>query len=214
MKRVLLGLLAAAVCSVVVAEEVLNNAAIIELQGLNLGDAVIVEKIKTSKCSFDTSIAGLKQLKVAKVSDSVIQAMVAAGATTAKSTTAPATTGSADSNDPAAPHAAGVWMMKDKKLVRLESEVSGESSGGGFVGPWGIGRTAQTVHVAGPRSETQLTERKPVFYIYIGTSTAPGHPQGGAEFMAAESPREVALLRFRIPEKENNRVLEVGKGGA
>ena len=51
------------------AEETLNNASVIELQGLNLGDAVIIEKIKTSKCEFDTSITGLKQLKAAKVSD-------------------------------------------------------------------------------------------------------------------------------------------------
>ena len=59
------------------ADETLNNASIIELQGLNLGDAVIIEKIKTSKSDFDTSINGLKQLKAASVSAPVIQAMLA-----------------------------------------------------------------------------------------------------------------------------------------
>ena len=40
------------------AAEILSNASGIELQGLNLGDAVIIEKIKTSRCDFDTSISG------------------------------------------------------------------------------------------------------------------------------------------------------------
>src|ERR1700679_1638030 len=47
------------------ADEKLTNASILELQGLNLGDGVIIEKIKASKCDFDTSIAALKQLKEA-----------------------------------------------------------------------------------------------------------------------------------------------------
>src|SRR5437870_3804365 len=50
------------------ADEKLTNASIIELQGLGLGDGVIIEKIKSTKCDFDTSIAGLKQLKEAKIS--------------------------------------------------------------------------------------------------------------------------------------------------
>lgn len=45
------------------AEETLNNASIVELQKLGLGDGVLLEKIKTSKCDFDTSLGGLKQLK-------------------------------------------------------------------------------------------------------------------------------------------------------
>jgi len=59
------------------AGEMLTNASIIELQGLTLGDAVIIEKIKTSKCSFDTSINGLKQLKAANLPGAVIEAMIA-----------------------------------------------------------------------------------------------------------------------------------------
>ena len=46
------------------ADEVLNNASITEMKSLGLGDDVIVGKVKSSTCNFDTSIAALKQLKM------------------------------------------------------------------------------------------------------------------------------------------------------
>ena len=57
-------------------KEILTNAAIIELSQPGLGEAVITEKIRQSECSFDTSISGLKQLKAAKVSDTLIALMM------------------------------------------------------------------------------------------------------------------------------------------
>src|SRR5678815_3023093 len=89
------------------AEEVLNNASIIELQGLNLGDNVILEKIRTSKCDFDTSINGLKQLKAAKISDAVIQAMVASKSPAAPAMGSTMIAARGDLNNPLAPHPAG-----------------------------------------------------------------------------------------------------------
>ena len=43
----------------------LTNATIIELKELGLGENVVIEKIKASRCNFDVSINGLKQLKAA-----------------------------------------------------------------------------------------------------------------------------------------------------
>ncbi len=57
-------------------KEILTNAAIIELSQLGLGETVIIEKIRQSECNFDTSISGLKQLKAAKVSDTLIAFMM------------------------------------------------------------------------------------------------------------------------------------------
>jgi hypothetical protein len=200
------------------AEEVLNNAAILEMHEMNLGDAVILEKIKTSKCQFDTSLAGLKQLKGAKVSDAVIQAMVAASAPAAGKVTATASASAVvlvgDANDPATPHPAGVWMMKDQKLTRMDSEVSGEISSGGFVGPWGIGKVGQSVRIAGLESETKIAERRPTFYLYIGNNVTAGTMTGTPEFTTAQSPREIVLVEFTQSAKNNCRVLGVGKGGA
>lgn len=55
----------------------MTNADVVKLAGLGLGDDVIVQKISTSRAvAFDTSIDGLQKLKDAKVSDSVIKAML------------------------------------------------------------------------------------------------------------------------------------------
>src|SRR2546421_6255656 len=91
------------------ADETLSNASIIELQGLNLGDAVMIEKIKTSKCNFDTSIDGLKQLQQAKVSPAVIQAMLA---TKSAAPGAVASNANINVNEPLARHPAGGWVLQ------------------------------------------------------------------------------------------------------
>jgi ankyrin repeat protein len=57
-------------------EEVLNNAAIIELHKMGLGEDVITAKIKIANCGFDLSLEGLKSLKAAGVQDTVIKAMI------------------------------------------------------------------------------------------------------------------------------------------
>src|SRR5712671_5260299 len=96
------------------ADEVLTNASITEMKSLGLGDDVIVGKIKSSTCNFDTSIAALKQLKNAQVSDAIIQAMLAAYKPTAPvpaSASAPAPLG--DPNDPAAVHDPGVYLYQE-----------------------------------------------------------------------------------------------------
>src|SRR5262249_44173753 len=95
------------------AGEVLNNASIVELQGLNLGDAVIIGKIKTSKCNFDTSLNGLKELKAAKVSPAVIEAMLATKSTSAPAPATAAPVASGNLNDPLAPHPGGVWLLQE-----------------------------------------------------------------------------------------------------
>ena len=62
--------------AVIPKKEILTNSAIIELAQIGLSEAVITEKIRQSECSFDTSISGLKQLKAAKVSDTIIALMM------------------------------------------------------------------------------------------------------------------------------------------
>jgi len=218
MKRFIACLCVVLVSGVLLADEVLNNASIIELQGLNLGDAVIVEKIKTSKCNFDTSIDGLKKLKGAKVSDAVIQAMIAAKAPAA----APAKIAggiSNESNDPKVLHTAGVWILKDKKMTKLRSEMpAGQTRDYGYRGPWGIGGDRKTeVILSGSKSDVQLSEAKPVFYLYIG------HLQQNAmsgdasmEFANVQSPKEIIITQFtpKTTKNHDERLLVTGKHNA
>ena len=54
----------------------LSNDDIIKLVQMKLGDSVIIAKIKSSPCAFETSVDGIAKLKQAGVSDVVLQAMV------------------------------------------------------------------------------------------------------------------------------------------
>lgn len=81
-------------------KEILTNASVIELSQLGLSEAVITEKIRQSECRFDTSLNGLKQLKAAKVSDSVIAQMMNPSAKPAPPPTATLTPPPAPKPDP------------------------------------------------------------------------------------------------------------------
>ena len=54
----------------------LKNAEVIEMTKADLSDAIVIAKIKNSKCDFDTSPAGLVELKAKGVSDEVVEAMI------------------------------------------------------------------------------------------------------------------------------------------
>ena len=58
-----------------VPQEVVTNADIVKLVSARLSDAVIIAKIKASKCTFDITTDALISMKEAGVSDAVIQAM-------------------------------------------------------------------------------------------------------------------------------------------
>ena len=194
------------------ADETLNNASVIKLHGLDLGDAVIIEKIKTSKCNFDTSVAGLEQLKAAKVSNPVIAAMFATK-TPAPTPGSSALAVAGDPNDPATPHTAGVWVLQEidgkKKMIQVESELSAATSDGGYIGPFGTGQRTQEARLNKAQSDIRLSERQPVFYFYLGAV-----PQGGnPEFVNAQSPNDFVLVRLTT-KTQNGRELKVGSYGA
>lgn len=60
------------------AESTLRNEDIIKLAKVGINDALILAKIGSSKCQFDTSTDALIQLKQSGVSDAVLKAMVGA----------------------------------------------------------------------------------------------------------------------------------------
>ena len=58
--------------------QALSNKDVLTMQNVGLGPDVIIAKIKSSTCDFDTSPAALEQLRTAKVPNEVILAMVQA----------------------------------------------------------------------------------------------------------------------------------------
>ncbi|MBP2670239.1 MAG: hypothetical protein H6Q85_305, partial [candidate division NC10 bacterium] len=64
----------------VFAAEVLTNDAVVSMVKGGFGDAIILDKIKTSQGQFDLSTPGLVRLKESGVSDAVIKGMMEASA--------------------------------------------------------------------------------------------------------------------------------------
>jgi hypothetical protein len=56
----------------------LNNTNILNMHGMRLSDGVIIGKIKSSKCDFDTSPVALQKLRLAGLPDQIILAMIQA----------------------------------------------------------------------------------------------------------------------------------------
>src|SRR5258708_38603262 len=61
--------------------EGMANADVLKMVEAKLGDDLVISKIKTSTCNFDTSIDAILKLKAAGASDAVIHAMVDASPT-------------------------------------------------------------------------------------------------------------------------------------
>lgn len=197
------------------ADETLNNASVIKLQGLELGDAAIIEKIKTSKCDFDTSIEGLEQLKKANVSNPVIAAMIATKApATVPVSVAPVVAG--DPNDPSTMHSAGIWVLQENNGQKMMTKVAyyrpqTETKVGGY-NPFAGPSHEQYVYLAGAKSQLQLSERRPTFYFYFVSGQQLSTQGGSFEFMNLQNPEEFMLTRFEI--KDGQRQLPIRKGNA
>lgn len=76
MKKTILSLCLLFVISFCYAQDVITNKTVISLSTVGLSPSIIINKIKTTKCSFDLSTDGLIALKQGKVSDEVINSMI------------------------------------------------------------------------------------------------------------------------------------------
>lgn len=76
-------------CSLLMAQQGLNNDAIIRMVNAGLSDDVIITTINASSGSYDTSANGLITLKQAGASDKIIAAIIVKASGTAKSSAAP-----------------------------------------------------------------------------------------------------------------------------
>jgi len=76
MRKTLLAALFLAFCPLLVAQQPLNNDAVIKMAKAGLSDDVIITSINANPGSYDTSTDGLVALKKAKVSDKVVSAII------------------------------------------------------------------------------------------------------------------------------------------
>jgi hypothetical protein len=107
----------------------MTNQDVIDMVSLGLSDDVVIDKIyATDATDFDTSVAGLKTLKLGKVSDAVIRVMInphpkpaSAGNPAAASSTV---------GNTGLPEEAGVYMVLNGKPTEMEPEVVNWQTGG------------------------------------------------------------------------------------
>jgi len=133
----------------------MSNQDVMDMVSLGLSDDVVMDKIRGGgETDFDTSVAGLKALKAAKVSDAVIRVMInphPAPAVSTAPTVAPAT------NASGIPEDAGVYIVLKGVVKEMEPEVVGWQTGGVMksIATQGLTKGHTNGKVMGPKSAIQ-----------------------------------------------------------
>jgi hypothetical protein len=100
MRKIFVAILFMGICPLLLAQQSLNNDAVIKLAKAGLSEDLIITTINSSQGSYDTSADGLIALKSAGVSDKVVSAIVLKAST--PSSVSPAQSGSPSDAAPAA----------------------------------------------------------------------------------------------------------------
>lgn len=219
MKKIALAIaLVVASSSLPAQAETLNNAKVVELLGLGLGDEAVIAKIKASDGDYDVSTDALIALKRSGASSPVIAAMIDASS---RKTTSQNAVLSIDSPDPKVPHAAGIYMLADwlpaPKMVGINVTTSNQTKTGGFFGyalTGGLASMSFKAVVPGASARTVSDAARPTFYFYFDQARSGG---SSAVWSAGSvtSPNEFSLVKFDV--KKDRREAKVGKfniGGA
>jgi hypothetical protein len=149
----------------------ITNKDVIDMAALGLSDDLIIAKIRGAAAGgtlqFDTSVDGLKELKVAKVSDDVIKVMINPAPPAAQVVVA-ATPITNDPNLP--PPEVGVYWKNANAFILIEGQAISQAKVGGKAGSmftYGMRNEHWDAYLNGPRSKNIIQDRQPVFYIYV-----------------------------------------------
>ena len=180
----------------------LTNQDVIEMTKLGLSDDVIIAKIRqayeagTDAVSFDTSVDGLKALKAANVSESIIKVMINPAPPPA-AVVAGANPITIDPSLP--PPEVGVYWRDVGKFLLLQGQLVTNTKAGGKAGSlftYGLRNQHWDATIEGPTSKNVIRDPKPVFYLYV--------PEG------TDSSDYVLL---KLNKKDNRREFQVGSFG-
>ena len=184
-----------------------NNASVIDLHRAGLGESAIIAKIRTLPCHYDVSTEQLIALKKAGVGDEVIVAMVTrcAGAQRAQGE-------AASINDSHAAHAPGIYLEQpgvDGKptltLLRPAAAVGVKTTGNGSI----LFPFQAKLIVPQPAAQVKSALRRPAFWFYFNTADRKVDSFGTVATIAAQSPNEFSLVRFR--QEGGNRQFVIGR---
>jgi len=153
----------------------LTNQSIIDMVSLGLSDDVIIAKIRSMSdadaLKFDTSVDGLKALKVGNVSDAVIKVMINPAPPPAPDI-ATSTVISADPNLP--PPEVGVYWRNGATFVLIQGRAISQAKAGGRAASYftyGARGQHWDATLNGPTSKNVVKDRRPLFYFYVPEGT-------------------------------------------
>jgi hypothetical protein len=194
-----------ALCPALVAQQTLNNDAVIKLANAGLSEDLIVSTINSQAGTYDTSTDGLIALKAAGLSDNVVSAMVAKASIP---TPAKPAACSEDGPIPGLPCVPGVYYKGPAGWVKLEqTSASGTETEGGaksLIPVVGLFNHVKGVEsFPGARAQLQITEQNPAFYVRTGRSET--------TFAAKQSAVHGEILQ--LEEKKGQRNLQVASAG-
>ncbi len=199
MRRFVVMLAMAVVCLGLVAQDALNNDAVIKLVKAGLSDELIVNTISSKPGTYDTTTDGLIALKTAGASDKVVSAIVMkASGVSAPAPAAAAPAASGPVLPPGIDEVGVYYKDKDGAWVALMPEVVNFKTGGVLksFATNGIVKGDINGHIPGPHAKTTIT--LPVeFAVYVQEGTAI---------------TEYQLLRLR-PSSGNSREFRSVTGG-
>ncbi|MEY4161020.1 MAG: hypothetical protein RLZZ136_1641 [Pseudomonadota bacterium] len=186
--------LALAVVPVCAQGQTFDNHSVITLHRAGLGADVITAKIRALPCNYDISTDGLIALKTAGIGQDVIVEMVQKCTGSAR---AQGINGA--SGDPLSKHPPGIYLAADQsggaKLILLHPTSTAGiklTGNGSLLFPYMAKLTV-------PQAQAQLVSpsARPTFYFYFDSDDRQVNTFGTVSSLAAQSPNEFSLVRFR-----------------
>lgn len=205
--------------------KIITNAEIIELVRLGVGEAVVIEKIRQSECQCDTSTTAIGKLKAAKVSDTIIMAMLNSSSGTntpkadnnsgTKTTQSNPTDGSLSNKALSQISEPGIYLFENGEMKGIEPSVFSGTKMNPLMGAltYGIKKTKYRAKVRGKTANMQVVNSLPEFYFVFN----PEYKNSGATMaglfwgMPATSPAEFLLVQMK--QKDASREAVLGEYG-
>jgi len=197
-------------------QDILTNETVTTLHKKGLGASIIINKIKTSKTTFDVSTDALIKLKEDGIPDDIVSAMIESADKNKVEYV--------DLNDPLSKHRSGIYYYNPtdslKALTRIDPTVVSSGKAGGlgqslaYQYSYGISNMKATSVLSGPNAQKQISGKSVVFYFYLERGNSQLNNVGAMNwwFATASSPNEFALVK--TIQKKDSRQFDTGSENA
>lgn len=199
MKKLLLMFIFISSLSAVSAQqEKLVNQSIIDMVKIGFTEEVIIAKIQTSECDFNTAIDSLKMLKEKGVGSDIIVAIMKAAKV------------SQENEEMANDELSGIFIKKEEKLIRIHpTAFSGRKTNTlGAAFSYGLATSKIRSTMLGATSNNIIETTLPEFYFFFERNRN-DTSLSNWWFSIATSPNQFVLTELKVKNKQ--RELETGK---